>query len=350
MKPDPLTKKFAWLFISLVPVFAIALNYVLFGSAYFSDLNTFLPATIVTLVISIVLSRTQIWLAHLMRLQFLSHTQLFRRLLFSAIIFIPVTALFVTLIFFGYYWVSFPGYTLVMSNYKWALLTGFIADIVGFAINEAIFIYSEWRLSELEREKLAKSNLQSQLDSLKSQVNPHFLFNSLNSLSSLIEDEPAKAEKFLNEMSKVYRYLLRNNEVELTNLATELQFIQSYFHLLKTRYGDALMLETDIQKNHLDYLIPPLTLQLLVENAVKHNIMLKGQPLIIKLTSDNNDRLKISNNLQLKSNTITSNKIGLTNIAAKYQLMNQPEIVVEQTDNEFVVSIPLINDNVAEKL
>ena len=78
--------------------------------------------------------------------------------------------------------------------------------------------------------------------------------------------------------------------------------------------------------------------------------MLKGQPLIIKLTSDNNDRLKISNNLQLKSNTITSNKIGLTNIAAKYQLMNQPEIVVEQTDNEFVVSIPLINDNVAEKL
>jgi two-component system LytT family sensor kinase len=192
---------------------------------------------------------------------------------------------------------------------------------------------------------LKKENLQSQLDSLKQQVNPHFLFNSLNTLSSLMRKDVNKAEKFLDELSKVYRYLLRNNEGELINLSTELQFIESFVHLLKTRYGDALQMTISVDEVAKNLLLPPLTLQLLVENAVKHNIIDKQMPLLITLETDDQLWLSVSNNLQKKSISLPSNKVGLSNIAGKYKLLEQPSIIISETKEKFTVSIPLIKNN-----
>jgi LytS/YehU family sensor histidine kinase len=228
------------------------------------------------------------------------------------------------------------------ASFKQAIQSGLIIAFLITGIQEAVYYFSRLLQAEKETEQLKKENLQTQLDSLKQQVNPHFLFNSLNTLSYLISEDPEKAEEFLDEMCKVYRYLLRNNENELTNLATELQFIRSYFHLLKTRYGDSLHLNLAVEPSDEQRLLPSLTLQLLVENAVKHNVIHRDHPLTVHISTQGNGQLTVKNNLQKKVQKVASNQVGLSNIASKFSLLKQPDIKVQQTDTEFLVTIPLI--------
>ena len=184
-------------------------------------------------------------------------------------------------------------------------------------------------------------NLQSQLDSLKAQINPHFLFNNLNSLSSLIQTDPDRAEEFLEELSSVYRYLLQKNHGNICSIREELQFIQAYFHLLKTRFGEGLFWDNQIPASFLDYHIPTLTLQLLVENAVKHNVVSKSKPLTVRMYVAD-EKLIVENNLQKKIIAVPSNRIGLSSILQKYELMNQPGVEIVQNNEEFRVILPLI--------
>ncbi|WP_332369527.1 histidine kinase [Spirosoma telluris] len=183
-----------------------------------------------------------------------------------------------------------------------------------------------------------------QMMALQTQLNPHFLFNSLNSLSSLIIDEPVQAVRFVDEMSSVYRYLLRTNNLALTTLQTELTFIDSYYHLLKTRYGAGIELIKTIDKSALTCQLPPLTLQLLLENAVKHNIVSANQPLVIRFSTNADGWLTVSNTLQRKVvNRANSTQKGLLNILSKYQLLGQATPKVEETADEFIVELPLID-------
>lgn len=220
----------------------------------------------------------------------------------------------------------------------------FIFCFTGIGVTEAIYYYARLRQSEKEKEELQRINLLTQYDSLKQQVSPHFLFNSLNSLSSLIAIEPKKAEKFVEELSFVYRYLLQNNREELAPLQRELDFIHSYFHLLKTRFGDALQVAIDVPPLFYNYKIPPLTLQLLVENAVKHNEISTENPLKISISIEKDDRLCIANNLQRRLVSVPSERVGLANIMAKYRLLGQPEAEVHETNEAFIVSLPLIKN------
>ncbi|GAA4454184.1 hypothetical protein GCM10023189_20340 [Nibrella saemangeumensis] len=217
------------------------------------------------------------------------------------------------------------------------------------AIYESLFFAKESReanrrLQQAEREKeaLEKANLHSQLEALKQQVNPHFLFNSLNSLISLIGENPAQAERFAEELSTVYRYLLRSNEQNLTPLATELEFIQSYYHLLQTRHGAGLNLVVQVDKQFEKYQLPPLTLQLLVENAVKHNMILAEKPLTVEITTDAANRLIVRNTLQRKNGRVVSNGVGLSNILTKYRVLGQPAPQVQEDNGQFVVTLPLV--------
>ena len=203
-------------------------------------------------------------------------------------------------------------------------------------------VYDMRKLAQ-EKEALQKAHLQSQLDSLKNQVNPHFLFNSLNTLSSLVSISPEQAEIFIDELSSVYRYLLQSNERELTTLQAEMEFANSYYHLLKTRYGEAIHLTISVDRTHLNFLVPSLSLQLLLENCTKHNIISLTKPLHIHIyTKSGPDRLVVANNLQRKVNPVPSNKTGLANIMKKLQLLNQPEVTIRETENDFIVSVPLI--------
>ena len=225
------------------------------------------------------------------------------------------------------------------SIFKGAMI--FFALLIEY---EIFYYFAKLKQTEKEKDRLEKEKLQAELDTLKQKVNPHFLFNSLNSLSSLISEDPLQAEIFLDEMTKVYRYLLRNNEVELASLDTELKFIKSYSHLLKTRYGDSIDFDIDVSDEYLSYLVPPLTLQLLVENAVKHNKLLKHQPLIIHLRTNDKNHFVVTNNIQRKEISVDSTRVGLKNISSKYRLMNQPDIIVTDNNEVFTVSIPLIRN------
>jgi LytS/YehU family sensor histidine kinase len=222
----------------------------------------------------------------------------------------------------------------------------FFFSVLVIGAHEVLHNFYEMRNLEQERESLKKAHVQSQLDSLKNQVNPHFLFNSLNTLSSLVSISPDQAERFIDELSSVYRYLLQSNEKVLATLRTEIEFVNSYYHLLKTRYGDAIQLTTSIDSAYLDFFIPSLALQLLLENSTKHNIISATKPLHIHIyTKANPDQLVVANNLQRKINPVPSNKMGLVNIIKTLQLLNEPEAVIRETDREFIVSLPLIKQH-----
>ena len=270
------------------------------------------------------------------------YTQSKQRIIATAIGVVLCTAGIMTLISLFYDLTNWWGYSYTAKNYFFNIFSAVTYAVIVCGIYEASYYFRKWRVVELQAEMLKKENLQSQLDSLKQQVNPHFLFNSLNTLSSLIRKDVDRAELFLDELSKVYRYLLRNNEGGLTDLATELQFIQSFFHLMKTRYGHALQMELRIAEDARSGLLPPLTLQLLVENAIKHNRIDKSHPLVITLETDRQGQLLVKNNLQKKAVSLPSNKIGLSNIAAKYKLLGQPAISITETETDFIVTIPLL--------
>jgi acyl-CoA thioesterase FadM len=197
--------------------------------------------------------------------------------------------------------------------------------------------------AELALQRLEQEKTEVHIRALQAQVNPHFLFNSLNSLSALIDDDTRQASIFLDELSAVYRYLLRANDQVLTPLATELAFIRSYSHLLQTRHGNALRVRWQVDHPLLNRQLPPLTLQLLVENAVKHNVALPDQPLTIAITTDEHDRLQVRNNVQRKTVRVASNGVGLANIWSKYQMLNQPLPTILEDEGQFVVTLPLIS-------
>jgi hypothetical protein len=197
--------------------------------------------------------------------------------------------------------------------------------------------------AELAFQRLEKERNEIQIRALQAQVNPHFLFNSLNSLSALIEDDAQRASLFLDELSSVYRYLLRANDQTLISLKAELTFIHSYCHLLKTRHGDALRIQCAVEPSLLNRQLPPLTLQLLVENAVKHNSILPDKPLTIAIISSPCDHLQVRNTIQRKTVRVASNGVGLSNIWSKYKILNQPLPTIHEVEDEFVVTLPLIN-------
>lgn len=328
--------------IIIMPFVAIALNISIFGSAYFSGWRQFFLPTLISFAIFFIVYVLCGMVAAILFNRFPGYGDTFKRVGLGLLAYMLITIVAITTVFYGYDYLNVAGLDVKMSNYPWVLAVGVASNLVATSFNEGALFFEKWRKMVDEAEQLKKVNLQSQLEGLKGQVNPHFLFNSLNSLSSLISEDPDQAEKFLDEMSKVYRYLLRNNEDGLTTLDREMQFIQSYFHLLKTRYGDGLELETIIDDRYYEYQLPPLTLQMLVENAVKHNMILRDSPLKILIMTTNSGRLVVSNNLQRKDRMVSSNKVGLTNIVNKYRLMRQEEISVRDDSKEFSVVIPLI--------
>jgi sensor histidine kinase YesM len=245
--------------------------------------------------------------------------------------------------------ITFQAYRFIWKpdTFQAELIIGFILEtiliaVISIGLYEALYFYTRYLKAEKEKEQLRRANLQSQFDSLKTQVNPHFLFNSLNSLTALISKDCERAEQFVEEMSTVYRYLLRNNIDDLTTLRDELQFIRSYLHMQETRFGKGLQYIIDVDEECQGHLLPPLTLQMLVENAIKHNVISTESPLRILITMSDHDRLIVRNNLQKKQRRVFSGKVGLANIISKYKLLDAPEVEIEENEKEFIVAIPLI--------
>lgn len=314
-------------------------NYVVFGPAYFHDRSLFLGATLITNLcgIGIFVSLT-LWMKY-MRFLYGGPDQFGQRLLYSMLMYVGVMMSTILAI----YWIFDQlGYPYKPETIPWVLMIGFVTNVTSAGCHESIFTYNQLRESTQREYRLKQLHMQQQMDVLKQQVNPHFLFNSLNSLLTLIGEDPRQAEVFTEELSSVYRYVLRANEQDLTDLATELDFIHSYTHLLKTRYGAGFHVFIQVDPRFQTYQLPPLTLQLLVENAVKHNIVLKNKPLTVEIQTDGLANLYIRNNIQKKKQGVASNGVGLTNILAKYEVLGQPRPSVREETGQFVVALPLI--------
>ncbi len=256
---------------------------------------------------------------------------------------VPILTVLMTLTDFGLRQYSeHEVYLFTWENVLLNLTQSAVTTLYILGLTEAFYHYEQLYRSEKEREELLRINFHAQYAGLKQQVNPHFLFNSLSSLVSLISIDPAKAERFVEELSQVYRYLLQSNQEELATLNQELDFIQSYLHLLQTRYGEGFQAHIDVPEAARQRLIPPLTLQLLVENAVKHNEISVSRPLRLSICCPEEERLAVTNNLQRRRAALPSERIGLANIIARYRLLNYPYVEVREAEGEFAVFLPLI--------
>lgn len=222
-----------------------------------------------------------------------------------------------------------------------------------FTINIALlisaFLHAKGFMQELKKaskkevveQKLIAKSANAQFESLKNQLDPHFLFNSLNVLSSLIDENPSQAQKFTASMSKIYRYVLEQKDKELVTVEDEMEFAKTYCDLLKTRFEDSVDFIFEVKKEDYRKYVVPLSLQLLLENCIKHNFATSSKPLIIRIFSEN-DILCIENNLQVREQIKESSGIGLANIVQRYSLLTKRNVFIEKSEDYFKVKLPML--------
>lgn len=235
-------------------------------------------------------------------------------------------------------------------NYHDAVIKVIILNIVVIFIytilDFTLYSYNQYAAIQIESVKVNSTQLALQLEVLKSQLSPHYLFNSLNTISSLMYKSPDQAEQFIRKLAHTYQYILATQDKKLVPLSEEINFLRAYFFLLKARFEDAVHLSLELPRRALNSKIPPLTLQLLLENAVKHNAPTDDAPLYIKIFVSDKNQLTVSNNILAGGTRAPSFKIGLNNIRQRYQYHAQAAILVTHSE-EFMVQLPLLYPTVA---
>jgi len=233
---------------------------------------------------------------------------------------------------------DFSLYFSSLSNLE--LNSFFVATIVGFALGTLFFFYTQWTDALKRVQKLKEEKLIFQYETLKNQVNPHFLFNSLNTLSSLVRKDEKLSEEFIQKLSSVYRYILENKDKDLVPVSTELEFVKDFFYLQKIRDQEKINLKIEIDNNGKEQILP-VSLQMLVENALKHNSATRKEPLEITIHFEGLDKLVVRNHIQKKMQLKDSPGIGLKNLNERCRLMLNREIEVQETADEFIVKVPV---------
>ncbi len=333
-----------WLLIIGIPLIGVLISIILFGN-YVTDLisDGHLPVCWLASVFYV----TVFWLGYrglfmLLHTKYPDASDTTKRVsLLIALVLVSYFILSMILhaltgpIVHGYFGLPKPNPVLEIIG---ALLVGFFI----LSLYEGFALYHRLRKTELEKEVLEKESVLTQLASLKSQVNPHFLFNSLNTLSYLIPESPERAENFVQKLSRVYRYILEIKDEKLIPLDDELNFLNSYVFLLKERFGDNLVVSINIDKKYLNRYIIPLSLQLLFENAIKHNEISKAKPLTISVYINDKGNLVVNNNLQKKNLVRQTSKLGLQNIKSRYELLTDKLVEVIEDIKNFTVVVPLL--------
>jgi LytS/YehU family sensor histidine kinase len=218
-----------------------------------------------------------------------------------------------------------------------------VVNIILMTILEALIFFNDSKESKIKAENLEKELSQIKFEVLKNQINPHFMFNSLNVLSGLIENDVAKAQQFIDEFSMIYRYVLETIEKPVVSLNEELGFVRSYIFLQQIRYGEDLLMEVNIPAHLLNLYLPPLSLQIVLENAIKHNVISTSKPLKIEIFHDQS-WLSVRNNIQAKISSAYSSGLGQKNMIKRYSMISDkiPEFIVEAT--HYLVKLPLLEN------
>jgi two-component system, LytTR family, sensor kinase len=241
-------------------------------------------------------------------------------------------------------------YFILPFNLQSLLLPMKLLIMFAFRINlflnvlNIIFLYvKQLEKTQSEVEQFKKISVQAQLQAVRNQINPHFLFNNLSVLSAMIPTDTDSSIEFVRQFSKVYRYVLKSHEKELVEVGAELDFIDSYSYLMQKRFGESLSVNIDVAENLRNDYIVPVALQMLVENAVKHNIVSRSRPLVIDIFNEGNKYLIVQNNLQVKDvSNEHSTQVGLKNIMQRYEFFGKNTVQIVATDQTFMVKIPLL--------
>ncbi len=228
------------------------------------------------------------------------------------------------------------GFTKYLNPY----LRGVLISGLYYFIFYYLHVFEERQRSFLEIEHLKQAQLEANISSLQEQLSPHFLFNTLNTLSSLTHDKTVKT--YVSELANVYRYVLMLKKMNTVTLQQEMNFIESYLYIIKTRMEDAIEINITVDEHLLKTLIPPLTFQLLLENAIKHNVASRSRHLKINIYNQSDDFLVISNNFQPKNTNIFSTGIGLNNVMQRYNLLFKQDIIIEKNTESFLVKLPIV--------
>jgi sensor histidine kinase YesM len=233
--------------------------------------------------------------------------------------------------------IPIPDNLLVITN----LIKGLIIYIMVLLSTSLLYSIDQGQKTLLENERLIADNIRIRYEVLKNQVDPHFLFNSLNTLDGLISMDSDKAHEYVQHLSQVFRYAIGNKEIMYLN--EELNFTESYAHLMKIRYGENFQIKYNIDEKYKNWYIMPISLQLLVENAVKHNVISTKFPLVLTIETTPNDTIRVMNAIQIKKEDEQGEGIGLANLTERYELLFQKEVLITMTD-VFIVEIPLIKE------
>ncbi len=327
--------------ISLTIHFSL-IAVVFFDNGFSHHVEDFSPAFVVfELSVTFLISYTIFLLNYFLLVPFKPHVKLnLKKLILALSVTIAVTLVLI------YAFLQLKGllnFNVDTSRHKEELLSrNIFAMILVLICVFFIHLMYQKQTIELENEMLKRESLQSQYESLKNQVSPHFLFNSLTALKTLLQESPKLADQYVTHLAQVLRYTLQSNKWKTVSLGEELEFVHSYIFLLKMRYETNLSVQTDIYEHSLHLSLPPLTLQTLIENAVKHNEISKDFPLQIVIKSINEQTIQVKNKIREKLTPEDGTGIGLTNLNKLYHLLGDYEIQIAKDDLDFAVDVPLI--------
>ena len=334
--------KFALAITVVVALFDI----VIYGDGDYSFENV-VTQLVIDFVFSLSLTAVNSYYYDALSLRFNWETDLKKRLWLGALGSIVFSLLTIILLrFLVYYYYTGNGFMAFINretveDYMFTVIVTFVAILFFHTFS----FYRELQKREVKQQKKIARSASASFDALKNQLDPHFLFNSLNVLTSLIEEDSHQAQKFTTSLSKVYRYVLEQKNKDLVTVDEELNFARTYVRLLKMRFEDSIVFDIPEKASDPEAKIVPLSLQLLLENAVKHNIVTSSRPLHIKVT-ENNGNLEVSNNLQEKQVVKKSSGVGLQNIRQRYSILTDREVDISKTDTDFSVQLPMLSKQI----
>jgi len=330
-----------WLIIIGLPLASVLISLLLFGDVYMEQGWGFVVACVGMSVVHTALFWFSLrWVFYRAKIYYPRFEQLAQRLVWFLVAFVVI------------YFVLNKGLIEFVFE-RWesendrdpnplvSFVSAFLMSALLIVLYEALSFYIELQRAVAEKAQLERQNVESQLEGLRNQVNPHFLFNSLNTLIYLIPEDADKAVRFVQQLSKVYRYVLESRDAKITPLAEELAFLKAYIFLLKERFGENLQIELRGLDKKQDMGIVPLTLQMLFENAIKHNVISTEKPLHIEVFAENG-HLVVRNNLQRKNQVMDSTGVGLQNIKDRYRMLTDGEAEVIVSRDYFTVILPAI--------
>jgi len=258
---------------------------------------------------------------------------------------VSLTLFFGLVIFLGFFlWVKLSNgisFRMIIDDAIPSLKAAFIFMFLSLLVGNMILFFKNWKAATIQQEELKRAHLALQYQSLKDQVKPHFLFNSLSSLATLINTDQEKATQFVHKLSDVYRYVLEQRENELVPLKDDLKFMEDYIFLQKIRFGENLQVRTDLDLDG-SRMVIPLSLQMLVDNAIKHNEISSDHPLVITITSTGNGHVIVKNNLQRKETSENSLGTGLENLRKQIGYYSDDPLLVQEEAEAFIVRMPTL--------